>query len=42
VPFGLNNAGATFQKVMDHDFKDLIGKFMAYYQDNLTIYSKLR
>ena len=27
---------------MDHDFKDLIGKFMADYQDDLTIHSKLR
>lgn len=27
---------------MDHTFKDLIGKFMADYQDDLTIYSKHR
>jgi hypothetical protein len=27
---------------MDHAFKDLIGKFMADYQDDLTVYSNLR
>ena len=27
---------------MDHAFKDLIGKFMADYQDDLTVHSKLR
>jgi hypothetical protein len=42
IPFGLNNAGATFQRVMDHSFKDLIGKFMADYQYNLKVHSKLR
>jgi hypothetical protein len=38
----LKNAGATFQREMDHAFKDFIGKFMEDYQDDLTIYSKLR
>jgi hypothetical protein len=42
MPFGLKNAGATFQREMDHAFKDLIGKFMADYQDDLTVHSKLR
>jgi hypothetical protein len=27
---------------MDHDFKYLIGKFMPNYQDDLTVYSKIR
>jgi hypothetical protein len=31
MPFGLKNAGVTFQRKMDHAFKDLIGKFMADY-----------
>jgi hypothetical protein len=42
IPFGLKNAGATFQRAMDHAFKDLIGKFMEDYQDDLTVHSKLR
>jgi hypothetical protein len=42
MPFGLKNAGATFQRAMDHAFKDLIGKFMADYQDDLIVHSKLR
>jgi hypothetical protein len=42
MPFGLKNVGATFQREMDHAFNDLIGKFMADYQDDLTVHSKLR
>jgi hypothetical protein len=42
LPTGLKNAGATFQTEMENAFKDLIGKFMADYQDDLTIHSKLR
>jgi hypothetical protein len=41
MPFGLKNAGATFQRAMDHAFKDLIGIFMVDYQDDLTIHSKI-
>jgi hypothetical protein len=40
MPFGLKNVGATFQRTVDHVFKGLIGKFMAYYQDDLKIHSK--
>jgi hypothetical protein len=32
----------TFQRAMDHAFKYLIGNFMADYQDDLTIHSKIR
>jgi hypothetical protein len=32
IPFGLNNARATFQRAMDHAFSGLIGKFMVDYQ----------
>ena len=42
MSFGLKKTGATFQRAMDHDFEDLIGKFMAAYQDALIVYSKLR
>ena len=34
MPFGLKNAGATFQRDMDHAFEGLIGKFMVDYQDD--------
>jgi hypothetical protein len=42
MPFGLKNVGATFQRAMDHAFSALIGKFMADYQDDLTMHSKTR
>jgi hypothetical protein len=42
IPFGMMNIGATFEICMDHAFKDMIGKIMKDYQDDLTIYSKLR
>jgi hypothetical protein len=42
MPFELKNAGENFQGEMDHAFKDLIGKFMVGYHDDLTIHSKLR
>jgi hypothetical protein len=38
MPFGLKNAGATFQRAMDHAFEGLIGKFMVDYQDDLTVH----
>ena len=40
MPFGLLNAGATFQRAMDFSFKELIGKIIEIYQDDLTIFSK--
>jgi hypothetical protein len=42
IPFGLTNAGATFQRAMDYDFRDLIGKPIEIYQDDLTTISKKR
>ena len=42
MPFGLTNAGATFQRAMDYAFKELIGKIIEIYQDDLTIFSKER
>jgi hypothetical protein len=38
MPFRLKNASATFDREMDHVFKDLIRKFMADYQDDLTMH----
>jgi hypothetical protein len=42
MPFGLNNARATFQRAMDHAFNGLIGNFMENYQYDLTMHSKKR
>ena len=42
IPFGLSNAGATFQRAMDYAFNELIGKIIEFYQDDLTIFSKER
>jgi hypothetical protein len=40
MPFGLSNAGDTFQRAMDYAFRELIGKLIEIYQDDLTIFSK--
>jgi hypothetical protein len=42
MPFGLINAGATFQQAMQIDFDDLIGKIIQIYLDDLTVYSKIQ
>ena len=42
IPFGLLNAKATFQRAMDYAFKELIGKIIEIYQDDLTVFSKER
>ena len=42
MPFGLLNDGATFQRAMDYAFKELIGKIIETYQDDLTVFSKER
>ena len=39
MPFGLMNAGATFQRAMDIAFVGLKDKFVLIYLDDLTIYS---
>ena len=42
MPFGLLNVDATFQRAMDFSFKELIGKIIEIYQDDLTVFSKER
>ncbi|KAH9308791.1 hypothetical protein KI387_036702, partial [Taxus chinensis] len=40
MPFGLSNAGATFQRAMDMEFKGLINKIVLIYLDDITVFSK--
>jgi len=42
MPFGLLNAGATFQREMDFSFKELMGEFIEIYKDDLIVFSKDR
>jgi len=39
MPFGLINAGATFQRAMDLAFRGLINRSVAASMDDITIYS---
>ena len=40
MPFGLMNAGATFQRAMDIAFSEDISYFIIIYLDDITVYSK--
>ena len=40
MPFGLMNAGATFQRAMDIDFAYERDSFVVIYMDNITVYSR--
>ena len=40
MPFGLKNAGATFQRAMDITFAKEIHDFLVIYLDDLTVFSK--
>jgi hypothetical protein len=40
MPFGLINAGETFQRVMYVAFRGLINKCVVVYLDDMTLYSK--
>ena len=42
MPFGLINAGATFQRAMVIAFRGLINKSMVVYLDDIMVYSKIR
>ncbi len=39
MPFRLNNASVTFQKLMNKVLRQYIGKFVQVYLDNVIIYS---
>ena len=39
MPFGLMNAGATFQRAMDIAFVGEKDKFMVIYMDDITVFS---
>ena len=40
MPFGLKNTGATYQRLVNYMFRDLIGKSMEVYVDDLLVKSK--
>jgi hypothetical protein len=40
IPFGLINAPATLQQIMDGDFIDYTNEFLFVYLDDIFIYSK--
>ena len=40
IPFGLMNAGATFQRAMDIAFVGENGKFVVIYMDDIIVYSR--
>ena len=42
MPFGLVNAGATFQRAMDIAFKGLINRSVVIYLDDIIVFSKKR
>jgi hypothetical protein len=40
MPFGLSNAPATFQNIMNHIFRDLLDLGLIVYLDDILIYTK--
>ena len=41
MSFDLKNTGATYQRLMNGMFKDLIGKSMKVYVDDMLVKSKM-
>jgi hypothetical protein len=40
MPFGLSNAPATFQNMMNHIFQDFLDLGLIVYLDNILIYAE--
>ena len=40
MPFGLKNAGATYQRMMTRMFQDKMGQTVAVYIDDMMVKSK--
>jgi hypothetical protein len=40
MPFGLKNAGATYERLMDNAFKKQIGRNLEVYVDDIVFKSK--
>ena len=40
MPFGLNSAGATYQRAMNAVFHDMLGHHMEVYIDDIVVKSK--
>ena len=40
MPFALKNAGAAYQRLVNHMFRSLIGKSIEVYVDDLLVKSK--
>ena len=41
MSFGLKNVGATYQRLVNMMFKDLIGRSIEVYVDNMLVKSKM-
>ena len=41
IPFSLKNAGATYQRLVNGMFKNLMGKSMKVYMDDMLVKSKI-
>ena len=39
MPFGLNNALSTFQRLINQAFFDLFDQYVVVYLDNILVYS---